>query len=409
MPAPADESTIEVQRRGFRARGTTFMVFGGLVGALGAYLFQLIGGRSLGTEGFAPVSILWTTFFILVSVLLVPVEQYVTREVASGRKALPTDFRPAGVMAAIGVAIGSAFVALTLDDLFEGDWQYVAQIALLVIGYALLMVGKGVLAGSRRFAGVGWVLIVEAVARLAAGVLAIVVIGSAVSLGWAMVIGGFSVLALGWWRHDRGDQAEPSSARRFLTGYVAGTSSSQVLLAGAPLAVYALGGSSELISVAFFTFTIFRAPLTLIFSLQGRILPFLVSLAGAERKADLARIARVIVLIVAPLAALGGLVGWLIGPDVMSLLLGEEFMPTAGMAAFAASGITAAAGAQVISQVLVAEGRTKRLAWAWFGGLATAIVVMVVLANTVDLRVAVGFAAGEWTALVAMAVLAIRR
>ena len=83
------------EARGFRAPGTGFMVAGGLIGALGAYLFQLYGGRTLGTTEFAPVSNLWTTFFILATVLLVPVEQYVTREVASGRKALPADLKPA--------------------------------------------------------------------------------------------------------------------------------------------------------------------------------------------------------------------------------------------------------------------------------------------------------------------------
>ena len=55
------------------------MVSGGLIGAIGAYLFQVYGGRALGPEAFAPISVLWTLFFILATVLLVPVEQYVTR------------------------------------------------------------------------------------------------------------------------------------------------------------------------------------------------------------------------------------------------------------------------------------------------------------------------------------------
>ena len=46
---------------------------------------------SWGSEAFAPIALLWTVFFILATVLLVPVEQYVTREVASGRKAIPHD------------------------------------------------------------------------------------------------------------------------------------------------------------------------------------------------------------------------------------------------------------------------------------------------------------------------------
>ncbi|HEX6145652.1 MAG TPA: hypothetical protein VF083_02670, partial [Acidimicrobiia bacterium] len=86
---------IESERRGFRAPGTTFMVAGSLIGAVGAYVFQAYGGNALGTEAFAPIAQLWTVFFILGTVLLVPIEQYVTREVASGRGVLPHDLKPA--------------------------------------------------------------------------------------------------------------------------------------------------------------------------------------------------------------------------------------------------------------------------------------------------------------------------
>jgi hypothetical protein len=64
------------------------MLAGSLVGAVGAYLFQLIGGRALGTEAFAPISVLWTVFFILATVVLVPLEQYITREASLGKRVL---------------------------------------------------------------------------------------------------------------------------------------------------------------------------------------------------------------------------------------------------------------------------------------------------------------------------------
>jgi O-antigen/teichoic acid export membrane protein len=403
-------TVVDTELRGFRAPGTTFMVAGGLIGAVGAYLFQVYGGRALGPEAFAPVSVLWTAFFILATVLLVPLEQYVTREVASGRKAIPHDLIPAMAVAGIGSLVGGAFVAITLDSLFEGDPAYIVQIVLLMVGYALLMVGKGVLAGTRNFAHVGWVLVVESAARLAAGVVAIALFANAVSLGWAMVFGGFSVLILGWWRHDTGDQRAPAaSARGFLGGYVGGTSSSQLLLGGAPLAVAALGASPALISVIFVTFTLYRAPLTLIFALQGRILPYLVGLVRDANHTRLVRIVRQAALAGAGLVLLGGLVGWLVGPGVVTLLFGAEFAPSTSVAAFAAAGVMAAATAQIVSQILVAEGRTQRLAVAWLWGLAVGVVILVLVRAEPATRVAVAFAAGELTALLAMALLAIRR
>jgi len=398
------------EKRGFKAPGTTFMVAGGLLGALGAYVFQVYGTRNLDPTAFGPVSVLWTAFFILATVLLVPVEQYVTREVASGRRALPHDLLPAFTMAGIGGLIGGVFVLVTLDDLFLGDLQYVAQIVLLMVGYSLLFVGKGVLAGSRRFAGVGWVMIVETVARLLAGILLLELFLDGTSLGWAMVVGGFAVLALRWWRHDKGESVQPAApARRFLGGYVGGTAASQLLLAGAPLGVAALGGSLELVSIVFITFTLYRAPLTLIFALQGRILPYLVGLSRDANHAQLVKIARAVVLGGAGLAVAGGLVGWLVGADVVGILYGDQYAPASVVAGFAAAGVMAAASAQIASQVLVAEGRTGRLTWAWLGGLAVGLVVLLVSSGEPDTRVAVSFAFGEATALGLMGYLAIRR
>jgi O-antigen/teichoic acid export membrane protein len=386
------------------------MVAGGLIGAVGAYVFQAYGGRELGTEGFAPVAQLWTVFFIIATVLLIPLEQYVTREVASGRKALPHDLIPALLVALVGSVLGGGFVLIMLDRLFDGSWQFILQIVLLMIGYGLLFVGKGVLAGRRRFRDVGWVLIVETVVRLVAGVIAIRLFASAESLGWAMVLGGFSVLGLGWWRHDTGErQARAAPASTFLGGYVGGTASSQILLGAAPIAVALLGGSDALQSVVFATFTLYRAPLTLIFSLQGRILPYLVGIAGSGDRQKLARYARAVVIVGAGLALLGGLVGWLVGPEVVSILFIPEFAPSATVAALAAAGVMAAATAQIAGQVLVAEARTSRMAGAWFGGLLAATVAVLVLSGEPDLRVALAFVIGQGVALILMAVLAIRR
>ena len=402
--------SLEAEKRGFKAPGTGFMVAGALIGAVGAYLFQVYGGRSLGPEDFAPVSVLWTTFFILATVLLVPVEQYVTREAASGRRALPHDLMPTFVMAVIGAVIGGVFVFLTLDDLFEGSYQYVLQIVLLMVGYSLLFVAKGLLAGTRHFGQVGWALVVETSARLAGGLIAIQLFATATSLGWAMVIGGFAVLGMGWWRYDIGESKERSApARGFLTGYVGGTSSSQLLLGGAPIAVAALGASPALISIVFVTFTLFRAPLTLIFALQGRILPYLVGLARDANHTQLARIARLVVFGGAVVALFGGLVGWLVGADVVSLLFGPEFAPSSTVAMLAAAGVMAAAAAQVGSQVLVAEARTRRLTVAWVGGLAAAVLALFLLSGEPDTLVAMSFAIGEFVALGLMAVLATRR
>lgn len=386
------------------------MVTGGLVGAFGAYLFQVYGGRELGTEAFAPVGVLWTVFFILGTVLLIPVEQYVTREVASGRKVIPYDLRPVIAMAVIASILGAGFVLVTLDRFFEGSVQYAFHIVLLMVGYALLFVGKGVLAGRRRFADVGWLLIVETVVRLAAGVIAIQLAANAESLGWAMVLGGFAVLGLRWWRFDTGDDRPPAApAPRFLGEYIGGAASSQILLGAAPIAGGILGADSTVVSIIFVTFTLYRAPMTLILNLQGRILPYLFSLSSSGNTGQLARISRAVVVGGSLLALLGAALGWLVGADVVRLLFGEAFAPSSTVAMLAAGGVMAAAAAQIAGQVLVAEARTRRLALAWTGGLMAAVVALLVIGGDADVRVAASFAIGEAVALLLMAVLSARR
>ena len=404
------ETMIEADPRGFRAPGTTFMIGGGLVGAVGAYLFQVIGANAIGSEDLAPISLLWTAFFILATIALVPIEQYVTREVASGRKAIPNAARATYWFAVTAALVSGLFVIVTRESMFGGSWQYVIQAILLVVGYSLLFFGKGVLAGRRRFADVGWVLIIETVVRLVAGIVAIQLFATAESLGWAMVLGGFSVLGMRWWRKDSGDEkATPAPASRFLGGYVGGSTSSQLLLGGAPIAAALFGASDSLVSVIFVTFTLYRAPLTLIFALQGRVLPYLVGLTGGTDRRHLARIAGLVVAAGVGLALLGALVGWLVGPEVVGLLYIDEFIPERAVAALAAGGVMAAAAAQIAGQVLVAEGRTSRLAVAWFVGLVVALVVMVLYRPEPGLRVAAGFAAGEAVALFFMWILAARK
>lgn len=264
MSAPV----VQTVPRGFRAPGTGFMVVGSLIGAFGAYVFQWYGTRVFTPDEFAPISALWTAFFILVTILLVPVEQYVTREVARGRRSLPADLRTTLAMVGVCTVVGAAFVIFTLDRVFEGNPQYIVQLVLLCVGYGLLYLGKVILAGSRRFRDVGWVMIIESVVRLVAGFALVALVTSVVMMGWAMVLGPLAVLAMAWWRHDRGNPDVPAtSPSGFLRGYVGGSAPAQILLAAAPLAVLALGGDSSLVSVMFITFTLYRAPMTLIFSM----------------------------------------------------------------------------------------------------------------------------------------------
>ena len=398
--------TEPIPERGFRAPGTGHMVAGSLFGAVGAYLFQLVGGRALGTEAFAPISVLWTVFFILATVVLVPLEQYITREASLGKRVLPTNLAPIISVTAAAAAVGGIFALVTRESLFGGEVVFAFQLALLMAGYSVLLVGKGVLAGHRHFRTVGWVLFWESGLRLVLGIGFLAIVVNAEVLGWAMVLAPLAVLGTRFWRHDvvERQSAAGGQARSFLGAYIAGSAASQLMLAGAPLGVAALGGGPTLISITFVTFTLYRGPLTLIYALQGRILPYLVRLSE-DGSAGLRRIAFGVLVGGGVLAVCGGLVGYLVGPEVVGLLFGAEFEPDRMVAAMAAAGVTAASTAQVAGQVLVAAGGTGKLAAGWATGLAVAAIVLVVAPLAIDQTVALGFLLGEATAAIVVAVM----
>jgi O-antigen/teichoic acid export membrane protein len=380
------------------------MVAGSLVAAVGAYLFQIIGGRALGAVGFAPISVLWTMFFIVATVVLVPVEQHVTREAASGRKVLTWHgLLPALVAIVLAMVIGLVFVASTLDRAFLGDETFLLITSVLFLSYGIYEVGRGLLAGHRRFGLVGWAMIGESVGRLVLAVAFLAIAAGATALGWAMALGSFTVLVTRFWRFDH--EAESGSlagASRFLGVYVVASAASQVLLAGAPLAILALGGSAEMISVAFVTFTLYRAPLTLTYLLQGRLLPYLVRMAETGDRSEAKRLISRLLWVGGGLCLAGALTGYLVGPDVVELLLGGEFRPSPEVAGLVAGGVVAAVTTQVVGQFLVAQGRTLALTVVWSLGLAAALLVLVLSDLEPLTRTALAFAVGEAVALTAM-------
>ena len=391
--------------RGFRAPGTPMLLAGTMVGAVAAYLFQAFGNRTFGEAAFAPIAQLWTILFILVTVSLIPLEQYLTREASRGRRVLREDLRVI-VVTALGTSLVGATIGLVfLDVFFGGDPWFILYLALLPIGYAVLTVGKGVLAGNRRFAEMGWVLFWEGALRLGAGLALVWFVTSIRSLALAMVIAPLAALASRYWRFDQKTaEVETTSASGFLGAYIAGSGAAQLLLAGAPLAVAILGGAPELASTIFLTFTLFRGPLTLIYSLQGRILPFLVKIA--EDGGGFQSITKRVLAGGVTLGVAGGAVGWFIGPDVVELLF--DARPDRFVAALAAAGVVAASTTQISGQVLVALGGTGRLAWAWIAGLLASLITIPLVGLAPDRTVAVAFLVGELVALGTVSMMSLR-
>ena len=383
--------------------GTTAMVAGTLVAAIAAYLFQLIVGNALGPADFAPISVLWTIQFLVFTTVFMPMEQLTIRRLSAVEpKAAP--WAIFGGLIATATAATVLFGHLTLDRLLAGDPWYLVILAFLILGYGGFALGRGFLAGRLRYRDYGVTTLAESVLRLvlAAALLAAGVgaLGVSVTLvAGSLVIWLWSPLR-GERRRDRGAEREPGSVGTLAT-FITANASAQTIVASGPLIVGGLGAPDREVSIFFETFLLFRAPLTVSYSLIARVLPPFTAMMERGEHGALRRRAVWIAAAGAGGTALAYAFGLTFGAGMVELLL-PKFRPEAELAAIAAAGMTLATVALFEQQVLIAMRATRRLAGSWLIALLAAVLVIAFDGSEPSIRVARAFLAGEATALIAL-------
>ncbi|MCL1594593.1 MAG: hypothetical protein M3132_09605, partial [Actinomycetia bacterium] len=137
-----------------RGDGTLDIVVGSLVAGLGGYAFTFISGRSLGEEAFAPFSVLLTAHFLAFIIVLMPIEQLVIRRITVGRRGWVVPMRAIGLAASAGFA-AAIVVGVAGDAYFDSRREFVMFAILTVFVHFFFAVGRGYLAGFRRFRAYG--------------------------------------------------------------------------------------------------------------------------------------------------------------------------------------------------------------------------------------------------------------
>jgi len=392
-------------RPALRARlgsGTSYMLVATVLAAAAAYLFQLVVGRVLGPTDFAPLTALWTVQFLVFTTVFLPMEQLTVRRLNLDVPGGAPWRLYLGVVAAATVA-ATAFAALTLNRLFTGRLAYLPMVAALVLGYGGFALGRGYLAGRRRFKEYALCTLAESVLRLAlAGILLALSVG-AVGLGWTLVAGSLVVWG---WRPLRGERrreagAPPEAgAAAALAAFVAANAAAQTIVAAGPLVVAGLGASAAEVSVFFQTFLLLRAPLTVGYNLVSRVLPPFTRFVERGEAATIRRLVLGIGAGGVALAAAGFGAGYAVGPALVEVLLGAEYRPGALLAALAASGAALATLSLFAQQMLIARRATTRLAAAWLAGLGAAALAIGIGRGEPSLRVGWAFLIGEVVAFV---------
>jgi O-antigen/teichoic acid export membrane protein len=394
-----------------RTDGTVTMLVGTLLSGIAAYAWQAAGTRTLGNDQFASVATMWTLSYLVITVLLAPIEQYATRTVSSGpagrqhlAASLPTLARLLG-MAALILAIGCFFVR---GKFFDGEAAYAVIGGLLVVCFGSLALIRGVLAGERDFRRYGRVTGLDGVSRLALGVIILAVGGDAQAFAWSIPVTALvSLLWLGHVPRPDGKHADPGEhlpIKPFMATMVGGTAAAQLLLAGGPLLLGLLGAPGRTVTVLFVAQTAGRAVLLVALPLWSRALPGLTDIAVRREHASLSRLAERILVISVVLAVAGAAFAAVVGPPVLAALFGHGSRPDAFVAGAVGAGTVMAVGNLGLNQLLVAAGRTSRITICWWSALCAAVLWIALGPGSALHRVDAGFVIGEALALVLLTI-----
>lgn len=389
-----------------RTDGTAYIVGGSAVAGIAAYAYQLIGGRTLGADAFAPVSVLLTVHFLTFIVLLLPIEQLVVRRLTLDPDASGLT-RPAWILGVLTVVGAIVFAWLGVDTYLNGDYRFVAFTGLTVAAHFLFASGRGHLAGWRRFTEYGLASGGASVLRLLIAIGVTLIHPSASGFAVGLVVGPAVVMLFRPFRQPESTGPHQLQAalseRGLLTGLVLAAAASQALLLGGPIIVGFLGGSAVEISIAFAVFTLGRAPLTFGYNLLARVLPPFTEMAARGERRELKSWARGMALAAAGLSVVAGVAGWLVGDWLVEVAFGQEFSPGRFAAAFVAAGVVLAGASLFVGQILVARNQSLHLVQAWLVGLVTALAAMALPLGLGPLdRVSIGFTVGESVVLIAL-------
>ena len=388
------------------------MLVGTVLSGVAAFAWQAAGTRTLGNAGFAPVATMWTLSYLVITVLLAPIEQYATRTVSSGRDGrihLAHDIPVLRRIALGATALLAIGCFLVRGKFFHGQATYALVGGLLVVGFGLLAFVRGVLAGERDFAGYGRLTGLDGISRITLGAVILVLGGSALEFAWSIPL--CALVSLFWIsrvpRADGGGRADTEahvSVRRFMATMVGGTAAAQLLLAGGPLLLGLLGAPARTVTILFVAQTAGRAALLVALPLWARALPTLTGIALRSEHEGLSDLAERIIAISVVMAALGTAFAALAGPPVLAALFGAGSRPDAFVAGAVGAGTILAVGNLGLNQLLVAAVRTSRITISWWMALAVAVAWVSFGPGSALDRVVVGFVLGEALAMLALTI-----
>jgi O-antigen/teichoic acid export membrane protein len=414
------------------ARGARVAGIGIAATALVTQAYFSLASHQLGRHDYGGISLLWSSIFLVCSILYRPVEQMLSRSIADRDARGIRGHEHLRVAATIQLALAAVYLVAVFalrgplqDDLFSGRSALYWVLVIAVPAYAASYFARGFLAGSRRLALYGTLVFVESLSRCAFALLAVVGVATSqsfVATGMA-VAPAVSLLVVPWalgrrvraesTRDIRAAEAadvaaleEPPAEAEFTLAHGAGFATAvllimvceQAFLNAGPLIVKSAAGadSTAIAGFAFNVVLIARAPLMLFQAIQTAILPHLTELSATE---DVAGFRRAVALTVRAIAGFGAVVALTllaVGPFAMHVLFGNKGFDYGrfGLVAIGA-GMGLYLCAATLNQAALARARAGEAAVCWVFS-AAAYVVFLQIPGWHDrvLQLEVGYAVG---------------
>ncbi|MFE0024834.1 lipopolysaccharide biosynthesis protein [Amycolatopsis sp. NPDC059021] len=385
------------------------------------YVLTLVIGRLLSPADYGVFSSFWGLLMGLGSALS-PLEQEISRQSAvaalDGKKAGKSSIRAM----TIGMVIVTAIALLTLvpmigDRVYSGHTELAIIVLCGAISFACQFSARGLLMGHDRIRSYSWLVIAEAVVRIA-GLGAVVIAGitGLVPLAIAAALGSFAWLVFARPVTQLVDPHLDGEAWRPLIGRIV------LLLIGSGLAAAVIGGYPTLIKLLAPTpdetkfgvlaaaLMVARVPLLLLSPLQALAVPTAVRLSStAEGMHRLRRMLAVGTLGTLVLAAVGALVGFLIGPWLIKLLFGANFVAEAWWMTGLVWGTVLLTAMQLMAAVLVARTQANKVLLTWASVTLTTALILLFFPGDAILRAVVGLGAGPTVGLAVVLVFVLRR
>ncbi len=370
--------------------------------------------NSLDGEAAAAFSAFWGVIFVVGPGFFLPLEQEVGRAIAhrraQGAGGGPLVHRAArlGGLITVLLIVGCILAVPLLNEyLFHDDMLFLPALVVALVGFYVMHLTRGVLAGQGRFGAYGRLLAAEGVIRLG-GAICLALAGVAHAGAYALVLGvaPFFAAAFALWRErgliEPGPVAPYSELSASLGWLLLGSVLMQALAYSPLLGVNILSGPEQAVLVAGFAsaFFVARLPVLAFQAVQGTLLPKLAGLAGGGRHDEFRQGLKRLLVAVCGVALAGVAGAFLLGPWVGNLLFKDFSLGAVGLALLAA-GSGAFIIALTLAQAIVALGGHRIMSAAWSLGLLVAVGVMAGIGD-LERSVELGYLAGACVAAVAM-------